>query len=73
MIFNNDKIYDILVYVAQIALPALALLVTEIARIWGLPYGVEISETIMAIDACLGAFLMIGKKRYEKQLEEDDI
>jgi hypothetical protein len=73
MIFNNDKVYDVLVYVAQIVLPALAALYGALSAIWGLPYGEQVVETIAAIDTFLGAILMIGKKRYEKQLEEDDI
>jgi hypothetical protein len=72
MIFNNDKVYDVLVYVAQIVLPALAALYGALSAIWGLP-GEQVVETIAAIDTFLGAILMIGKKRYEKQLEEDDI
>lgn len=34
----NDKVYNILKYVAQIALPALGTLYFALAGIWGFPY-----------------------------------
>ena len=46
----SNKVYDILKYIAQIILPALATLYLTLAGIWGLPYGEAISGTIMAID-----------------------
>lgn len=68
MIFNN-KAYDILKYIAQIVLPALATFYFAIAKIWGLPYGEEIVGTISAIDCLLGALLGISTHYYDK-LEE---
>ena len=67
MIFKDNKIYDILVYVAQIVLPALATLYFGLAKIWNLPYGVEIEGTIILIDTFLGSLLMISKSQYNKQ------
>lgn len=75
MILNN-KVYDILKFIAQIVLPAVATFYISIAGIWGLPYGEEVSGTIMAIDTLLGALLMISTNSYNKQLknssEEED-
>ncbi len=70
MIFKDNKVYDVLVYIAQIVLPALATLYFALAKIWGLPYGVEIEGTIIAIDVFLGSILMISKVRYNKQKVE---
>ena len=68
MILNN-KVYDVLKFIAQIVLPAIATLYITVANIWGLPYGEQISGTVMAIDTFLGALLMISTNAYNKQLE----
>lgn len=62
----SNKVYDILKYIAQIILPALATLYLTLAGIWGLPYGEAISGTIMAIDTFLGVALKISNNNYNK-------
>lgn len=66
----SNKVYDVLKFIAQIVLPALATLYLTVANIWGLPYGEEISTTVMAIDTFLGAVLMISSSNYNKNKEE---
>lgn len=66
----SNKTYDVLKYIAQIALPALATLYFALAQIWGLPYGEQIVGTITAIDACLGALLGLSTLKYKKDLLE---
>ncbi|MBO7452704.1 MAG: phage holin [Clostridiales bacterium] len=65
MILDN-KIYDILKYVALIVLPAIGTLYFALSSIWGLPYGTEIVGTITAIDAFLGALVGISTNNYNK-------
>lgn len=60
----SGKAYDVLKFVAQIVLPALAALYGTLAGIWGLPYGEAIVATISAVDVFLGAVLMIDSKQY---------
>lgn len=67
----TDKMYDVLKWVAQILLPAVATLYFAIASIWGLPYGEEIVGTITAIDAFLGALLGISTYQYNKDRNND--
>lgn len=67
----SNELYDLLKFVAQIVLPALATLYLAIAGIWGLPYGQQISGTIMAIDAFLGAILGISTVKYKQKLEDE--
>ena len=67
----NDKLYDILKWVAMLFLPALAVLVKTIFTVWGIPYGDEIATTIMAVDAFLGAILGISTIQYNKGVESD--
>lgn len=65
----NNKVYDVLKYIAQIVLPALATLYFALSKIWGLPYGEEIVGTISAIDVFLGALLGISSMNYNKELK----
>ncbi len=67
MKFTN-KVYDILKFVAQIVLPAVATLYFALSSIWGLPYGEQIVGTITAIDTFLGALLGISTASYKKSL-----
>lgn len=62
----SNKVYDILKYVAQIALPALGTLYFALSQIWGLPYGEQIVGTIAAVDACLGVLLGISTAIYNR-------
>lgn len=64
----SNKAYDILKWIAQILLPAVATLYFAIAQIWGLPYAEQIVGTITAIDAFLGALLGISSVYYRKEL-----
>ena len=69
MIIDN-KVYDILKWIALVALPAIATLYFALASIWGLPYGEQIVGTITAIDCFLGALLGISSIQYNKGLEK---
>lgn len=68
----TNKVYDILKFIAQIVLPAIATFYVTIAGIWGLPLGDEISRTVMAIDTLLGAILMISSSQYKKDIVLSD-
>ena len=63
----SNKTYDILKWVAQYLLPALATLYFAVAQIWGLPYGEEVVGTITAVDTFLGVLLGISTANYNKQ------
>ena len=65
MKFSNSM-YDVLKYIAQIVLPAVATLYFALSQIWGLPYGEEIVGTITAVDCFLGALLGISTAQYKK-------
>lgn len=62
----SDKAYDIIKWIAQYLLPALATLYFGIASAWGLPYGEEIVGTISAIDTFLGIMLGVSAAKYKK-------
>jgi hypothetical protein len=66
----DNKLYDVLKYIAQIGLPAIGALYFALSQIWHLPYGEEIVGTITAIDACLGALLGLSSYTYKKGLND---
>lgn len=62
----SNKVYDILVWIAQVVLPAIGTLYAALAGIWGLPFGEQIVGTILAVDTFLGAVLKISNTKYKK-------
>lgn len=62
----NNKIYDILKWLCIFVLPALATLIRVVFGIWNIPYGEQISATIVAINAFLGAVLGLSNTVYKK-------
>lgn len=60
----TNEVYDILKYVAQIVLPAIATLYFGLSKIWGLPFGEEVVGTIACVDTFLGALLQISTDAY---------
>lgn len=62
----NDRVYDVLKWVAMFFLPALAVFVRTVFTAWNIPYSDEISTTIMALDAFLAAILGISSISYYK-------
>lgn len=68
----SNKTYDVLKWIAQILLPALATLYFALANIWQLPFSSEIVGTVTAIDAFLGILLGISTNAYLKEGQSDD-
>jgi hypothetical protein len=64
----NNKVYDILKWIAQIGLPALGTLYFALASIWGFPYAEQIVGSITAIDVFLGVLLGISTNAYNKTI-----
>lgn len=62
----NNKVYDILKWIALILLPALGTLYFALAGIWGFPYAEQVVGTITAIDTFLGVLLGISTSSYKK-------
>lgn len=70
MKFKNYT-YDILKFVAQVVLPALATLIIALGNIWTLPCTTEISATLVAVDTFLGALLHVSTQKYNKEVEDE--
>lgn len=65
----NNKVYDVLKWIAMYLLPALGTLYFALAGIWGLPYGEQIVGTITAVDTFLGVILGISTTKYNKRVD----
>lgn len=61
-----NKVYDVLKFILQLGLPALAALVFGITTIWGLPAGDKIVGTISVCEVALGILLGISTKKYNE-------
>lgn len=60
----NNKVYDVLKWIAQILLPALGTLYFALGKVWDLPYVEGVTGTIVALDTFLGAILGISSVSY---------
>ena len=67
----NDKLYDVLKWIALIFLPAVAVLYGALAPVWNLPYGEQIVYTITAIDTFLGALIGVSTISYNKDEQNE--
>ena len=66
----SNKVYDVLKWIALVVLPAIAVLYSSLAGIWGFPYAEEIVGTITAVDTFLGVLLGISSAQYNKKKAE---
>lgn len=64
----SNKVYDVLKWIAIVALPALSTFIVVIGKIWGFgDISVNIAETITAVATLLGALLGISHIQYNKE------
>ena len=63
----ENRTYDILKYICQIALPALGTAYFGIAQICNLPYAEQVVGVIAVITTCLGTLLGISTYQYNKE------
>ena len=68
----TNKVYDVLKWIALVALPAITTLWLALANIWGFPYAEAIGATMTAITAFLGALLGVSSIQYKKRIEADN-
>lgn len=66
MIFKNNKVYDVLKYLALIVFNALGVFYKTLAIIWKLPYGNEVALTCSAIALLIGTLIGISSYTYNK-------
>ena len=68
----NNKVYDVLKWIALVGLPALTALWLTLVNIWGFPYAEAIGATMAAVTTFLGAILGISSIQYQKKIGGED-
>ena len=68
----SNKAYDILKWVALIALDAIGTCYQTLAAIWGWPFGDEVLRTCAAASALIGALICLSTANYYKEVPDDD-
>lgn len=63
----SNKVYDVLKWIALVALDAVGLFYKTIAAIWALPLGDEVLATCTALSVLIGALIGISSAQYKKQ------
>ena len=66
----NNKVYDVLKWIAMVVLPAIGTLYFALAGVWGFPYAEQIGGTITAVVTFLGVVLGISSTQYKKKNTE---
>lgn len=61
----SNTLYDILNKL-QRWLPAVGVFYLTLAKIWALPLGTEVNETVVAVCTLLAAFLEVSTSQYNK-------
>lgn len=65
----SNRAYDLLKWIALIALDAIGVFYKTVAGIWHLPFGDEVCATCAALALCLGTLLQISNANYKKKQE----
>lgn len=65
----SNKVYDVLKWIALIALDAIGVFYKAISGIWGLPYGDEFLATCTALSVLLGTLVGVSSAKYKKKAE----
>ena len=66
----SNKVYDVLKYIALIALPSFTTFYGVVSSTWGWNYTVEILTTLTALDVLLGELLKLSSKKYNKEAKK---
>lgn len=67
----SNRVFDVLKWIAILFLPALAILIRTVFAIWKIPYGEQISATIIALQVFLGAIIGVSTLNYNKENQNE--
>lgn len=68
----NNKVYDILKWLALVAFDAVGLFYKTIAEIWAMPYGDQVLNTCVAVSVLLGTLIGVSGMQYQNSWGEED-
>ena len=63
----SNKVYDVLKWIALVALDAVGVFYEGLAAVWGLPLGDEIHTTCTLLAVMLGTVVGISSAQYKKK------
>ena len=66
----SNKAYDVLKWIALVALDAVGVFYSTLSGIWGLPFGDEVLATCAALSLLLGALIGVSSAQYKKTATE---
>lgn len=66
----SDKTFDLIRFLCEVLVPAIGALYFGLSKIWGLPFGPEVTGTCACIATFLGALVGISRAEYNKNDEE---
>lgn len=66
----SNKLYDVLKWVALVALDAVGLFYKTVATIWSLPLGDEVLATCAALSLLIGTLIGVSSAQYNKKEAE---
>lgn len=66
----SNKAYEVLKWLAIVAIPALGEAYTRLANVWNFPYGTQVAETALIVTFVLGALLGISTIQYNRAQAE---
>ena len=65
----SNKVYDVLKWVALIALDAIGVFYSTISDIWALPFGDEVLKTCAALSVLIGTLIGVSSIKYKRETE----
>ena len=70
----SNKTYDVLKWIALVALNAVGVCYKTLSLIWSLPCGEEVMATCAALALCIGALIGVSAAQYraDKVADEED-
>lgn len=62
----KDGLFDFLRFMAETGITGIGTFYLAIAAIWGLPFGDEVSKTLVAVSTLLGIFVGYQRQKFNK-------
>lgn len=67
----SSKVFDIIRFLAEVAISAAGALYYALAERWGWPYGEDIVVTCAAVSTFLGIFTEWQRMKYKKENDDE--
>lgn len=68
----NNRVYDILKWLALVALDAVGIAYKSLAAIWNWPYGDQIMNTCAVLSVLIGTLIGVSGVMYQKKVKANE-